>query len=86
MWQRLGGSPFINADVKISAILMCFERFPVILSASCRYAVNYLCTFPRIRLCSMYFIANFAGAIYEDSFCLLDARVSLITLQNLVSY
>lgn len=46
----------------------------MVQSASYRYIVDYLCKFPRIRLCPVYFIANFAGAIYEDSLLLLDDR------------
>ena len=82
--QMLDESPLINAEVNIFAILMCSGRFLVVLSASCSNAVDYSCTFPQIRLCSMYFIANFTGTVYEDSFCLLDAQAGLITLYRIL--
>lgn len=53
------------------------RRFPVVQSANCKYAVNYPCTFPCIRLCSMYFIVNFVRTIRKDSLHLLDARPAL---------
>ena len=84
MWQRLSGSPIINAKVKIFVILMCSGRFPVVQSASCRYAMDYLHTLPWIRLCSVYFIANFMGTIRKDSLGLLDARAGLIPLHKVL--
>ena len=84
MRQRLGGSPLINAEVKIFAILMCSGRFPVVQSASCRYVVDYLHSLPQIRLCSLYFIANFTGTIRKHSLCLLDARAGLIPLHRVL--
>ena len=84
MWQRLGGSPLINAKVKIFVILMCSGRFPVVQSASCRYAMDYPHTLPWIRLCSVYFIANFMGTIRKDSLGLLDARAGLIPLHKVL--
>ena len=83
MWQRLGGSPLIT-KVKIFVILMCSGRFLVVQSASCRYAMDYPHTLPWIRLCSVYFIANFMGTIRKDSLGLLDARAGLIPLHKVL--
>ena len=84
MWQRLSGSPIINAKVKIFVILMCSGRFPMVQSASCRYAMDYPHTLPWIRLCSVYFIANFMGSIHKDSLGLLDAQAGLIPLHKVL--